>query len=114
MRKLGGPTARNAEPVDPAIRTTHLCQCSSYAVYCSKITSRAPGPDVSATVLRDVLVVQEDVVEHSIGVAGRLDVEFIEAVFEDTDGIEVGVGVEDEVVKACIAHGEFHCSSLRT
>jgi hypothetical protein len=22
---LGGRTARNAEPVDPAIRTTHLC-----------------------------------------------------------------------------------------
>jgi hypothetical protein len=22
---LGGQTARNAEPVDPAIRTTHLC-----------------------------------------------------------------------------------------
>jgi hypothetical protein len=24
--KLGGQTARNTEPVDPAIRTTHLCQ----------------------------------------------------------------------------------------
>jgi hypothetical protein len=24
---LGGRTARNAEPVDPAIRTTHMCQC---------------------------------------------------------------------------------------
>jgi hypothetical protein len=23
---LGGQTARNAEPVDPAIRTTHMCQ----------------------------------------------------------------------------------------
>jgi hypothetical protein len=23
---LGGRTARNVEPVDPAIRTTHLCQ----------------------------------------------------------------------------------------
>jgi hypothetical protein len=23
--KLGGRTARNAEPVDPAIRTTHKC-----------------------------------------------------------------------------------------
>jgi transposase len=26
MRRLGGRTARNAEPVDPAIRTPHLCQ----------------------------------------------------------------------------------------
>jgi len=25
MWRLGGRTARNAEPVDPAIRTTHLC-----------------------------------------------------------------------------------------
>jgi hypothetical protein len=24
---LGGRTARNAEPVDPAIRTTHMCHC---------------------------------------------------------------------------------------
>jgi hypothetical protein len=24
---LGGRTARNAEPVDPAIGTTHMCQC---------------------------------------------------------------------------------------
>jgi hypothetical protein len=24
-RRLGGRTARNAEPVDPAIRTTHMC-----------------------------------------------------------------------------------------
>jgi hypothetical protein len=28
---LGGRTARNAEPVDPAIRTTHSCQCISNA-----------------------------------------------------------------------------------
>jgi len=27
MWRLGGRTARNAEPVDPAIRTTHKCQC---------------------------------------------------------------------------------------
>src|ERR1700687_3376856 len=27
MGRLGGRTARNAVPVDPAIRTTHLCQC---------------------------------------------------------------------------------------
>jgi hypothetical protein len=27
MRRLAGRTARNAEPVDPAIRTTHKGQC---------------------------------------------------------------------------------------
>src|SRR6476620_12669276 len=27
MRRLGGRTARNAEPVDPAIGTTHMCHC---------------------------------------------------------------------------------------
>jgi hypothetical protein len=25
--KVGRATARNAEPVDPAIRTTYMCQC---------------------------------------------------------------------------------------
>src|SRR5947207_10135178 len=26
---LGGRTPRNAEPVDPAVRTTHMCHCIS-------------------------------------------------------------------------------------
>jgi hypothetical protein len=29
---LGGRTARYAEPVDPAIRTTHKCQCIAECV----------------------------------------------------------------------------------
>src|SRR6478609_5409934 len=46
MRRLGGRTARNAEPVDPAIGTTRLCQC---IVECGLLTGTRSAEGIMAS-----------------------------------------------------------------
>src|SRR5512132_3412195 len=46
MRRLGGRTARNAEPVDPAIGTTHMCQC---IVECGLLTGTRSAEGIMAS-----------------------------------------------------------------
>src|SRR4029078_9120332 len=43
---LGGRTARNAEPVDPAIGTTHMCQC---IVECGLLTGTRSAEGIMAS-----------------------------------------------------------------
>ena len=52
MRRLGGRTARNAEPVDPAIGTTHMCQC---IVECGLLTGTDPRRALWPAVMRTAL-----------------------------------------------------------
>src|SRR5918994_4079840 len=46
MRRLEGRTARNAEPVDPAIGTTHMCQC---IVECGLLTGTRSAEGIMAS-----------------------------------------------------------------
>lgn len=44
--KVGGRTARNAEPVDPAIGITHLCQC---IIECGLLTGTRSAEGIMAS-----------------------------------------------------------------
>src|SRR3970282_991486 len=46
MCRLGGRTAHNAEPVDPAIGTTHMCQC---IVECGLLTGTRSAEGIMAS-----------------------------------------------------------------
>src|SRR6266496_6782275 len=46
MLKVGRANARNAEPVDPAIGTTHLCQC---IVECGLLTGTRSAEGIMAS-----------------------------------------------------------------
>src|SRR4030042_1312514 len=46
MGRLEGRTARNAEPVDPAIGTTHMCQC---IVECGLLTGTRSAEGIMAS-----------------------------------------------------------------
>src|SRR5438034_10958488 len=46
MLKVGRANARNAEPVDPAIRTTHMCQC---IVECGLLTGTRSAEGIMAS-----------------------------------------------------------------
>jgi hypothetical protein len=51
-RRLGGRTARNAEPVDPAIGTTHSCQCITE---CGLLTGTRSAEGIMASGMRTAL-----------------------------------------------------------
>src|SRR5438876_12456100 len=46
MLKVGRANARNVEPVDPAIRTTHMCQC---IVECGLLTGTRSAEGIMAS-----------------------------------------------------------------
>src|SRR6266581_5609586 len=46
MLKVGRANARNAEPVDPAIGTTHMCQC---IVECGLLTGTRSAEGIMAS-----------------------------------------------------------------